>query len=48
MNTSLSAGCAVRLYREGESGLRIKIKRADKEDFTDLAEPFSNSAPLNV
>ena len=45
----LSAGCAVRLYREGEEGgLRIKIKREGREDFTDLAEPFSNSAPLNV
>ena len=45
---ALTAGCDVRLYREGESGLRIKIKRADKDDFTDLAEPFSNTAPLNV
>ena len=44
----LEQGSAVRLYTEGETKLRIKIKRGDKDDFTDLAEPFSNSAPLNV
>jgi len=48
----LETGCAVRLYREGEGEgegrLRIKIRRGDRDDFTDLAEPFSNSAPLNV
>ena len=44
----LESGCAVRLYRDGEGKLRIKIKKGDRDDFTDLAEPFSNSAPLNV
>ena len=44
----LEPGCAVRLYRDGEGKLRIKIKKGEKDDFTDLAEPFSNSAPLNV
>jgi len=54
----LTAGCVVRLSTaQGTGGdlgeaegtrLRIKIKRGEKDDFTDLAEPFSNTSPLNV
>jgi len=51
----LSGGCVVRLYtstiqQEGNkenNTLRIKIKHGEKDDFTDLAEPFSNTSPLN-
>jgi len=54
----LSTGCLVRMYTASSAGgepseggglrLRIKIKKGDKEDFIDLAEPFSNTSPLNV
>ena len=27
--------------------IRIKIKKGDKDDFIDLAEPFSNTSPLS-
>jgi len=52
----LSSGCVVRLYTStmqqetgtsGNNTLRIKIKHGEKDDFTDLAEPFSNTSPLN-
>lgn len=54
----LVPGCQVRLTRvdaepEGSietqdaSKLRITIKKGEKDDFVDLAEPFSNTSPLN-
>ena len=51
----LSLGCVVRLYtascQDGADDipkLRIQIKKGEKGDFIDLAEPFSNTSPLNV
>ena len=48
-------GCTVKLYThmgaddETETNkLRIQIRQGDRDDFIDLAEPFSNTAPLNV
>jgi len=50
----LGSGSLVRLYTStlhadgdiSEAKIRIQIKRGDK-DFTDLAEPFSNTSPLS-
>ena len=52
----LVQGCTVKLYtrtvseeteQHGEPKLRIKIRKGDKDDFIDLAEPFSNTSPLS-
>ena len=52
----LEQGCTVKLYtrtaseeteQHGEPKLRIKIRKGDKDDFIDLAEPFSNTSPLS-
>jgi len=47
-------GSTVRLFTaphnqdkaSGELKLKLKIKQGEKEEFTDLAQPFSNNAPL--
>merc|ERR1719150_522829 len=53
----LAPNCTVKLYTHNNNQdtadtegnkLRIKIKKGDKDDFIDLAEPFSNNTPLNV
>ena len=54
-NDQLSGGFVVRPYtstiqQEGNkenNTLRMKIKHGEKDDFTDLAEPLSNTSPLN-
>ena len=50
----LAPGCTVQLYTrtssedgDQEAKLRIKIRKGEKEDFIDLAEPFSNTSPLS-
>ena len=50
----LTRGSKVRLTvvnfesEDHEPTLRMTIKKSDKEDFVDLAEPFSNQSPLSA
>jgi len=33
--------------KQEKTKLRITVKKQEKDDFIDLAEPFSNTSPLN-